>query len=69
VVVTTPNEPRRAMAAGDLAALCGRPVTVVPSIPEAVQTTLDLAGTADLVVVTGSTYTVGPARTALRNTK
>ncbi len=62
--VTTPESPRR-LPAADLATICadlGREVSVVESVPEAVRTAAREASPDELVLVTGSFYTVGPAR-------
>jgi dihydrofolate synthase/folylpolyglutamate synthase len=62
--VTTPESPRR-LAAGELAEVCaelGRTVTVADAIADAVAMTLEASGPDHVVVVTGSFYTVGPAR-------
>jgi dihydrofolate synthase/folylpolyglutamate synthase len=64
VWVTTPESPRR-LPAEEMATLCarlGRTVTAEPSVPAAVEQALAAAGPSDLVVITGSFYTVGPAR-------
>lgn len=64
VWVTTPESPR-AMAAADLARMCERlgvsPV-VRPEIAQAVDEAVAEASQGDLVLITGSFYTVGPAR-------
>lgn len=59
--VTTPESPRR-MVAADLAAICGSGVTAVEPVEAAVEAALQEAAPGDLVLVTGSFYTVGPAR-------
>lgn len=68
VICCTPDSPR-ALPAADLAAIVaehgGRP-RVVPAVDEALRTALDLADSGDAVVVTGSLYTVGAARAAVR---
>jgi dihydrofolate synthase/folylpolyglutamate synthase len=68
VVCCTPDSPR-ALPADDLAALVvragGRPV-VVEDVGDAVDLALDRAEPDDIVLVTGSLYTVGNARAALR---
>lgn len=67
VWVTTPDSPRR-LPAADLAEVCrrlGRAVTVVAAVAGAVDTAVAAAGPGDLVLVTGSFYTVGPARRRL----
>lgn len=64
VWVTTPQSPRR-LEAGALAEICrglGHDVTAAPAIPEAVDAALDKASGDILVLITGSFYTVGPAR-------
>lgn len=69
VVCTTPDNAPRALPAADLArrvAQMGRPCTVEPDVPAAVDRALALAGRAAAVVVTGSLYVVGPARAYLR---
>jgi dihydrofolate synthase/folylpolyglutamate synthase len=68
VVVCEPDSPRKVVAA-DLAATLraiGAEVEVVPPVGEALDQALALAGEDDLVLVTGSIYTVGGARTAWR---
>lgn len=71
VWVTTP-ESRRQMPAAELAGLClnaGFPaerVTAVDPPPAALARALEAAGREDLVVATGSFYTVGPLRRSLR---
>ena len=65
VWATTPESPRRlpAAALADLCARLGRPgITVEPDVPAAVDAALAAAGSSHLVVITGSFYTVGPAR-------
>lgn len=68
VICCTPDSPR-ALPAEDLAAIVaehgGRP-RVVPEVADGVRTALDLAAAGDAVVVTGSLYTVGAARSAAR---
>ena len=68
VVCCTPDSPR-ALPAADLAALVtragGRPI-VVDDIADALQLALERADPDDLVLVTGSLYTVGDARAACR---
>lgn len=63
--VTTPESPRQ-MPAERLAEVCaqlGFPgARVVPSVTAAVDAALAASGPSDLVVITGSFYTVGPAR-------
>ncbi|HLN61276.1 MAG TPA: folylpolyglutamate synthase/dihydrofolate synthase family protein [Symbiobacteriaceae bacterium] len=64
VWVTTPESPRK-LPAADLAEVCrrfGRDAVVEPSIGAAVGLALEGARPGDLVLVTGSFYTVGPAR-------
>ncbi|HYG57435.1 MAG TPA: cyanophycin synthetase, partial [Symbiobacteriaceae bacterium] len=68
-VWTTTPESQRRMEAGDLAAVCrglGSAVTVEPSVHGAVDQALAAACPGDLVVITGSFYTVGPARRHIR---
>lgn len=68
VWVTTPQSPR-ALPAGNLADLCTgarRPPVVVASIPEAVEEALASCAPDDLLLITGSFYTVGPARAYLK---
>jgi dihydrofolate synthase/folylpolyglutamate synthase len=68
VICCTPDSPR-ALPGADLAAaverLGGRP-RVVPEIARALEAALDAAASADVIVVTGSVYTVGAARDACR---
>lgn len=62
--VTSPESPRR-MAAGELAEVCatlGRNATAADSIADAVAMALEASGPDHVVVITGSFYTVGPAR-------
>jgi dihydrofolate synthase/folylpolyglutamate synthase len=69
LVACAPGSPR-AIPAGELAAVADRMGIVaesVPSVSEAVRRALALAGVDDLVLVTGSLYAVGEARTALRS--
>lgn len=64
VWVTTPESPRR-LEASDLAAVCaglGRPVRIEPSVPRAVAEALESCREGQVVLITGSFYTVGPAR-------
>lgn len=64
VWTTTPESARR-MEAGALAGLCrnlGAEPRVEPDVPAAVDMALAEAAPGDLVLVTGSFYTVGPAR-------
>lgn len=64
-VWTTTPESRRAMSAADLAALCtaqGRRAEPIDPLPEALKAALAATGPDDLLLVTGSFYTVGPAR-------
>lgn len=68
VVVTTPAN-ARALPAAKLAeevARLGAHATVIPNLPTAVLEGRRLAAGGGLSVVTGSLYTVGPARSALR---
>ena len=67
VWATTPESPR-AMPAPELAQLCrelGHPARVAADLPEALEAALAAAAPGDLVVITGSFYTVGPARRIL----
>jgi len=72
VVATTPDSPRAVPAAevADVARLLGADVEVIPSVGDALQhvwtAAPDLAGEADLVMVTGSLRTVGEARSTAR---
>lgn len=63
--VTTPESPRQ-LPAERLAEVCtklGSPgVSVVPGVAGAVDAAVAASGPSDLVVITGSFYTVGPAR-------
>lgn len=68
VWVTTPQS-QRALPAESLAGLCTsarRPPAVVLSIPEAVEEALASCTVDDLLLITGSFYTVGPARVYLK---
>lgn len=68
VIVTTPVS-ARALPAQALAlevARLGQEVVVIPDVPAAVQEARTLAGDKGLPIVTGSLYTVGPARSYLR---
>ncbi len=67
LVACTPDSPR-AIPAPEVAAAAERLGIVaeaVPSVEQAVRRALSLASVDDLVLVTGSLYVVGPARTAL----
>lgn len=72
VVATTPDSPRAVPAAevADAARLLGADAEVVASVGDALRhvwtAAPDLAGEADLVMVTGSLRTVGEARSACR---
>jgi dihydrofolate synthase/folylpolyglutamate synthase len=72
VVAATPDSPRAVPAAevADVARLLGADVEVVPAVGDALRhvwtAAPDLAGEADLVMVTGSLRTVGEARSAAR---
>jgi dihydrofolate synthase/folylpolyglutamate synthase len=69
VVCCTPDS-HRALPAADLAAIVaelGGTPRVVPDVARAVQDAVAGAGADDLVLVTGSLYTVGAARTACRS--
>ena len=68
VVCCTPDSPR-AVAAEELATLVrdlGGTARVVPEVGKALLAALDHAGADDVVLVTGSLYTVGAARRAAR---
>jgi dihydrofolate synthase/folylpolyglutamate synthase len=67
VVACPPPSPRALPAAevADAARALGTDAEEASSVPEAVATALALAGTDELVVVTGSLYVVGAARAAL----
>jgi len=61
---TTPESPR-ALPAEDLAGVCaglGHPARAVAALDEALAAALAAAGPDDLLLITGSFYTVGPAR-------
>lgn len=67
VWVTTPDSPRR-LEAEALASLCrelGYEVRVEPVVGEAVKRALEATRPEDVLLVTGSFYTVGPARQTL----
>lgn len=67
VWTTTPESPRR-LPAAELQAICvaaGSQAAAEPSIPAAVEQALQAASPAHLVLITGSFYTVGPARDSL----
>lgn len=63
--VTTPESPRQ-LPAERMAEVCARlgrlGAAVVPGVADAVDAALAASGPTDLVVITGSFYTVGPAR-------
>jgi dihydrofolate synthase/folylpolyglutamate synthase len=67
VVATRAQHPRAADpgAIADLARGLGSPTKVGPTVAEALQMARSAAGTDDLIVVTGSLYTVAEAREAL----
>jgi len=68
LVVTCPPPSPRALPAAEVAAAAralGTDAEEADSVPEALATALALAGTDELVVVTGSLYVVGAARAAL----
>lgn len=72
LIVTTPSFAARALPAGRLAetvrhAYPGLPVLVVPEIREALAAGLARVSPEDLMLVTGSFYLVGDARTYLRD--
>ncbi|MGH9262928.1 MAG: glutamate ligase domain-containing protein, partial [Acidimicrobiales bacterium] len=71
VIAATPPSPRGVPAAALASAVVGRGVAVeaIDDVARAVATAwrdAEAAGEGDLVVVTGSLYTVGAARTACR---
>ncbi len=68
LVACTPDSPR-ALSGADVAAAAdslGIVAEAAPSVADAVGRALSLATADDLVLITGSLYVVGPARTALR---
>ena len=68
LVVTCPPPSPRAQPADEVAAVArslGCRAVATGSVPEALEVALAEAGDEDLVLVTGSLYTVGAARTAL----
>ncbi len=68
LVVTCPPPSPRAQAADEVATVArslGCRAVATASVPEALEVALAEAGDDDLVLVTGSLYTVGAARTAL----
>ena len=68
LVVACPPPSPRALPAAEVAAAAralGTEAEEATSVPEAVATALALAGTDEMVVVTGSLYVVGAARAAL----
>jgi dihydrofolate synthase/folylpolyglutamate synthase len=65
VIACTPPHPR-GIAAAAVAEAVDFPVGVAPSVPAAVARAMESAGDNDFVLVTGSLYVVGDARTALR---
>jgi folylpolyglutamate synthase/dihydropteroate synthase len=70
LVVTCPPPSPRAQPAETLAEAArslGVTAVATGSVPEALETALAAAGEDDLVLVTGSLYTVGEARTILRS--
>lgn len=68
VWTTTPESPRRLEAAGlaDVCAALGHTARVEPSIPAVVDQALAASDPSGVVLITGSFYTVGPARRHLR---
>jgi len=67
VWAATPESPR-ALPAADLAEVCrrqGHPARVIPDVHEALQAARAAAAPGDLLLITGSFHTVGPARGAL----
>ena len=68
LVACTPNSPRAIPASEVAAAATGLGIVaeVIPSVDDAMHRALAVAGPDDLVLVTGSLYVVGPARTLLR---
>jgi dihydrofolate synthase / folylpolyglutamate synthase len=69
VVCATPPSPRGVPAAelAEAVTATGARATAVPEVGEALRRALDHAGADDLVLVTGSLYTVGAARSACRD--
>jgi folylpolyglutamate synthase/dihydropteroate synthase len=69
VVCCAPDSPRamRAEALAAIVAELGGTPRIGPSVGEAVQMALDVAEAGDAILVTGSLYTVGAARTAARS--
>ena len=67
MICTTPASPRALPAAevADAVAAAGLESEVVPDVAEAVDRATSLAGPEDRVIVTGSLYVVGAARSAL----
>jgi dihydrofolate synthase/folylpolyglutamate synthase len=67
VVACTPDSPRALPAErlADITESLGIPTTIVPDVAEAVDQARTIAGPDDAVIVTGSLYVAGAARTAL----
>ena len=68
VIATTPNSPRALAAAalGQRVRALGATPQIVPEVEPALDLALSLAGPEDAVLVAGSLYLAGPARTYLR---
>jgi dihydrofolate synthase/folylpolyglutamate synthase len=68
LVACTPDSPRAIPAPEVAAAATGLGISAesVPSVQEAVHRAMAVAGADDLVLISGSLYVVGPARTLLR---
>lgn len=68
VIATTPNSPRALAAAalGQRVRALGATLQIVPEVEPALDLALSLAGPEDAVLVAGSLYLAGPARTYLR---
>jgi len=69
VVVTRNNSPRASdpeVLAAEVRAR-GLPVTIIPSVPDAVSAAITASEQSDAVLVSGSLYTVGDARPSLRS--
>lgn len=70
-IISTQALADRAMSAADLAVIirrhAGAPVLESGSVAEAITHARDMAGPEDLILITGSLYTVGESKTALRS--